>query len=167
MRGFLYVAVLAASVAFGQAQDAAAAPAALVILEFGYLDTSGEPRDQRAEHAARLKEMRQSLGAQLEAKQSFRVVPLPDFPTESCPENTSCLLKEARQAGAELVLTGTIHKISTMASQMWVGMFDAETGERVFYRQMSFRGDTDEAWRRATAYLAREVARSRAAAAAQ
>jgi len=140
----------------------AATPAPVVVLEFSYLDTSGEPRDQRAEHSARIKEVRESLGAQLEASGRFRSVPLPDFPTAACPENASCLLQEARQAGAELVLTGAVHKISTMASQMWVGMFDANTGERVFYRQMSFRGDTDEAWRRATAYLAREVMRSRA-----
>lgn len=162
MQWFHLMAAFLAALALGQAQGSAAAPAALVVLEFGYLDTSGEQRDQRAEHAARLSEMRKSLGSQLSTGDRFRVVALPDHPTEACVENSSCLLGEAREAGADLVLTGTIHKISTMASQMWVGMFDAKTGERVFYRQMSFRGDTDEAWRRASAYLAREIAKSRA-----
>ncbi len=162
MHQFRFVVAVLAALAFGQAECSAATPAGLVVLEFGYLDTSGEPRDQRAEHAARLAEMRKSIGSRLSTGDLFRIVPLPDFPTETCRENASCLLKEARQSGADFVLTGTIHKISTMASQMWVGMFDAKTGERVFYRQISFRGDTDEAWRRASAYLAREIEKSRA-----
>lgn len=155
-RSFAACALMAT--ALSVAGEALASPPALVVLEFNYLDTSGEPRDQQSEHAARLRDMREALGSRLAEDDRFRILPVPAFPDDRCVERTDCLLGAVREAGGDLVLAGAIQKISTMASQMWVGVFDARTGERVFFRQMSFRGDTDEAWRRATRYLAREVA---------
>ena len=129
----------------------------LYVTPFGFFDTSGEPRDQKAEHAGRLATMARELGSDLERKGLFRIVP-PQADAPSCPDgDTVCILSRARQAGAALVLAGAVQKVSTMASSIWVGAFDAASGKRLFYRQLTFRGDTDEAWRHATSFLTQEI----------
>jgi len=45
-----------------------------------------------------------------------------------------------------------------MESNVWMGVFEANDGKRVFFRQVTFRGDTDDAWRHAAAFLSREIA---------
>jgi len=129
----------------------------LLLEPFRFFDTSGEPRDQRAEHAARLAALTDELNKSLRGKEHFRVVALPsDAPP--CPEGDSdCLLGQARVAGADVVIAGAIQKISSMASNMWVGAFDAKSGKRLLFRQITFRGDTDESWRRASAFLNSEI----------
>jgi len=143
------------------ASSAEASPPAVAVLEFSYLDTSDEPRDQSAEHAARLAAQQTDLETALKASGKYRVATFPSKPDEACRRKSECLLEKAGEAKADLVLTGALHKASTMETSMWVGMFEVPSGKRVFYRQMSFRGDTDEAWRRATAFLARDLAKSR------
>jgi len=145
--------LIAAGIACGPA--AAEAPA-IAVMPFAYLDTSGEPRDQRAEHAARIAAMAGDLRASLADRGRFRVVAA-DIAGACAAEDSACVLAAAREAGADLVVTGAIQKASTMESQMWVGIFAADSGERVLYRNLSFRGDTDEAWRRATRFLVRQI----------
>ncbi|MGF1611784.1 MAG: DUF2380 domain-containing protein [Kiloniellales bacterium] len=137
----------------------AAAPSKLAIDDFVYLDTSGEPRDQTAEHAARLAAMAVALRGELAESGLFEVVALAaDGDEAACPEDGgACVLARARDSGADLLLLGAVQKISTMATQVWVSAFDVATAERVFYRHLSFRGDTDEAWQRASRYLTREI----------
>ena len=133
-------------------------PVKLFMTPFGFFDTSGEVRDQRAEHASRLQTLSHDLGSELERKGLYRVVMAPPGDGSSCSSNdTACLLRQARDSGATLVLAGAVQKVSTMASSIWVGAFDASSGKRVFYRQLTFRGDTDEAGQHATAFLGREI----------
>jgi hypothetical protein len=40
---------------------------------------------------------------------------------------------------------------------MWVGVFRADDGKRVFFRQLTFRGDADDAWRHATTFLSHQL----------
>ena len=130
----------------------------LLLTPFGYLDTSGEPRDQSAEHARRL--------AAMEAQTSRTSCRLRAFFTSSRRRKTrrpvrqgetDCILEQARAAGAQLVLAGAVQKASTMESNVWMGVFEASDGKRVFFRQATFRGDTDDAWRHAAAFLSREI----------
>lgn len=158
---YLRIAGLSILMVLLHSAAAQASPPAVAVLEFSYLDTSGEPRDQGAEHAARLAAQHADLQQALHASGKFRVVAFPSPPDEACRQSSDCLLGKAREAEADLVLTGAVQKISTMATQLWVGMFEVSTGKRIFYRQMNFRGDTDEAWRRASAFLARDLVRSR------
>ncbi|ACL57644.1 DUF2380 domain-containing protein [Methylobacterium nodulans] len=44
-------------------------------------------------------------------------------------------------------------KSSTLIMQIWVRIESSRTGEVLFSRDLNFRGDTDEAWRRAEAFL--------------
>jgi hypothetical protein len=138
-----------------QAQAASGSRAALAVLPFSFLDTTGEPRDQKAEHAARLaavgEQLRTGLGSQ------FRIVALAGSDTSCQPGDSACILARARQSGADIVLAGAVHKASTMLTRMWVGAFDVSTGKRLFYRDLNFRGDNDESYRRATAFLVGEI----------
>jgi hypothetical protein len=130
----------------GALAEANSSPERLLISPFGFLDTSGEPRDQRAEHTERLSSMTHELASGLEASGLYRIV-----------EEGQCVIEQARAAGADLVLAGAVQKVSTMASSVWVGAFETATGKRVFYRQMTFRGDTDDAWHHATSFMVREI----------
>lgn len=129
---------------------------ALLALPFAYLDTSGEASDQTAVHADRLKAMSAELTGRLQAAGRYRIVATTPGILACAGNDQDCLLGEAHKAGADFILTGAVHKTSTLISAIWVGVFDARTGKRLFYRQISFRGDTDEAWRHATGFVFRQ-----------
>lgn len=143
----------------GMARPVAAegAPERLLMIPFGFFDTSGEPRDQRAEHASRLAAMARELSSNLESSGLYEIVRLPQGTARCGQGETACILDQARTAGADLVLAGAVQKVSTMASSVWIGAFEAASGKRVFYRQLSFRGDTDEAWHHAAVFIAGEI----------
>lgn len=126
---------------------------ALLALPFGYLDTSGEASDQKTAHADQLKAMSDHLTGRLQAGGFYRIVAATPGITACASNDQDCLLGEARKAGADLILTGAVHKTSTLISAIWVGVFDAKDGKRVFFRQISFRGDTNEAWQHATDFV--------------
>jgi hypothetical protein len=133
------------------------ATAALTVLPFTFLDTSGEMRDQAADHEARLKRMASTVASGVSSPGGYRIVE-PSAALASCQRTDSaCLLGAARAAGADLILVGALQKVSTMATQLWAAMFDTGTGQRLFFRQMTFRGDTDQAWDRAAMYLSQEI----------
>ena len=130
---------------------------ALLALPFGYLDTSGEASGQKEAHADRLKAMSTRLTDRLQAGSFYRIVPATPGIIACAGNDQDCLLGEARKAGADLILTGAVHKTSTLISGIWVGVFDAKNGKRVFFRQISFRGDTKEAWQHATDFVAGQL----------
>lgn len=140
-------------------EPAAASPAAprLAVAVFEYLDTSGEVRDQSAEHQARLRKFRSSLEAHLEAGGTVEVVSLPHCAEEACstvgatPER---LMADAREAGAELLVQGAVHKVSTLIQEMQVTVLDVGEQRVVLQRAISFRGETDQAYERAARFVA-------------
>ncbi|CAO4175263.1 DUF3280 domain-containing protein [Methylorubrum populi] len=134
-------------------------PPALAILPLKLLDTSGEPVDQGAEHARRLAAMASNLAADLGGAGGYRTVRLaPETLRARCPdEQPACLLTAAQAAGAGLVFVGVVHKSSTLILQLWARVVDARTGRAVLTRDLNFRGDTDEAWRRAEVSLVGQI----------
>ncbi len=143
--------------ATGWVAAADAASERLLVTPFSFSDSSGEPQDQRADHERRLQAMSSDLKAELQKEGRYRIVE-PPAGSAPCPEGgTACILQRAQEARADLILTGAIHKTSTMASLVWVGLFDAHDGKQLLFRQLTFRGDTDEAWSHATTFLGREI----------
>ena len=133
--------------------------AAVAVFDFNYVDTSGEERDQRREHAARLAAFMSALKADLAAKGRFRVV-VPMCHPEPCSLaalTPGDVLVDAREAGASLVLIGNIHKMSTLVEWANVQAIDVKTGRTVLAKVFTFRGDTDEAWARAERFIAAEI----------
>jgi len=81
-----------------------------------------------------------------------------------------CEADVAKEVGAEMSFLGMFRKISVMEQYLEFRIRDARTGQLVLIAQTDLRGETDESWRRAVAFLIRyrvvepEVARRAAAA---
>ncbi len=143
----------------GAAADGAPSPVPIAVLDLVYVDTSGEPRDQTAEHAARTRRFSDTLRHDLARTGRFRIV------TAQCGAAPCAasgdpveLVARAREAGAKLVLIGGVHKQSTLIQWAKLQAVDVDAGRPVLDKLLTFRGDTDEAWERAETFAARELA---------
>jgi Protein of unknown function (DUF2380) len=153
------VATFAFSAPSSSRSNAVEQETALAILDFDYKDTSGEPADQTAQHQARLEAFMRSLRADLARSGKYALVSLACQPdpcsiTQTPPEE---LLNAARHSGARLLVFGGIHKESTLIEWAKVQAVDVQTDKPVFDRLFTFRGDTDEAWQRAEAFIVAQV----------
>lgn len=140
----------------GRAQDEAPA---FAVAEIQYVDTSGEVIDQRADHSRRLREFEASLRTDLAAGGKVRNVTL-DCPPNACSVgdiDADQLLGKAQAAGAAHLLIGSIHKMSTLVQWAKFDIVEVKTRNVVFNRLVTFRGDSDEAWRRAESIIVREI----------
>ena len=140
------------------------APAAthvpIAVADFDYRDTSGEAKDQAAQHAARLQGFDRLLRDKLAAQGKYELMPLacakPRCSTTTLgPEG---LIDTARKAGARLLVYGGIHKESTLIQWAEVQVLDLKQKKLVFSRTFTFRGDTDEAFRRAAGFIGASLA---------
>jgi hypothetical protein len=141
---------------------AAPRPGQLVIAipDIIFSDSSTEEVDQSAAHEARLRSMVDGLRADVASNKRFAVLSL-TCGGASCSRGGATLddvRSEARAAGARLLLIGGVHKMSTLILWMNVTVVDVASGERVLVRVLSFRGDNDDAWRRAGSFAAKQVA---------
>lgn len=135
-------------------------PIKLAIADFDYHDSSGEPQDQTAAHAERLKNFVGLVSDQLAASGKYRIVAMacPKAPCSADRMDAQSLTDAARQSGARLLLYGGIHKMSTLIQFGKAQIADLETDKLVYDRTISFRGDDDNAWKRASEFLAEDLA---------
>jgi hypothetical protein len=132
-------------------------PVPIAVADFDYVDTSGEVRDQRAEHEARLQTFMRAIRDDLAGSGQYRIVPLV-CSQAACPTGGSTeLMKDARSSGATLLLYGGIHKESTLIQWMKVEAMEVGNGQLVFDRLITFRGDTDDSWRRSEQFLIKQL----------
>jgi hypothetical protein len=131
----------------------------LAIVDFNYQDTSGEPADQTASHQARLDAFMRSLRADLARSGKYELVSLACEPNPCSITGTppEAILEAARRSGARLLLFGGIHKESTLIEWAKVQAVDIKMDKPVFDRLFTFRGDTDEAWQRAEAFIVEQI----------
>jgi hypothetical protein len=135
---------------------------AVAVLDFDYIDTSGEPSDQSAAHAVRLHRFMDALRSDLGKNGKFRIVAL-SCGSEPCSvQGTGAegLFDQARKAGAKLLVFGGIHKSSSLVEWGKVQAVDVENNTSVLDKLITFRGDTDEAWDRAEKFVAGELLRN-------
>ncbi len=129
----------------------------IAVVDFDYHDTSGEPRDQRGEHAARLMNFMAALRSDLVA-QGKTVVSPTCGPAPCSLDRPGELLRAAREVGAGIVLVGGIQKTSTLIQWAKAEAIDTATERVVLDKLFTFRGDNDESWRRAEIFIAGELA---------
>jgi Protein of unknown function (DUF2380) len=131
----------------------------IAVVDFVYRDTSREERDQRQEHEARLKDFMTALKGDL-AAQGKNIVSLPCEPAPCSVAGGPAddLLRAAREAGAGMLLVGSIQKMSTLVQWAKAEAIDTRTERMVLDKLFTFRGDTDESWHRAEAFVAGELA---------
>ncbi|MFC6489956.1 DUF2380 domain-containing protein [Nitratireductor sp. GCM10026969] len=131
------------------------------VSDFSFRDTSGETRDQSAEHAARLRAFNAILRSELSDSGAFTPVAL-DCGTAACSigaQGIGALAERARRAEARYLLVGEVHKMSTLVGWVRFAVLDLDKDASVCDRFLTYRGDTDEAWRRAAAYTVRDLGR--------
>jgi hypothetical protein len=139
----------------------------LLLLDFELIDTSNEPVDQRADHERRLAASRDAIASGLAARQTYEIVDQRSIRPEldallkqtyirTC---NGCELTLARKAGADLVLTGVVNKVSTLILSMGVSIARVSNGELIFHQGFDFRGDTDQSWARAAKFFTERIAR--------
>jgi hypothetical protein len=148
------VVVLAPSVATAQGRSAA-------IFEFELTDTSwGDPlAPPDAEHQARLAVVSERLRTRLSESGRFSVADIAPVASAARASNLQscggCDVSLANKIGADLAITGTVHKISNLILNMTIFVRDAKTGDNVAVARASMRGDTDESWSRTLDWLVR------------
>jgi hypothetical protein len=131
----------------------------LAVAEIQYSDTSGEVIDQSAEHFRRLREFETSLRTDLAATGKVQNAAL-DCPPNACSIGDIelvQLLDKAQAAGAGYLLISSFHKLSTLVQWAKFDIIDVKTHNVVFNRLVTFRGDSDEAWRHAESFIVREI----------
>lgn len=137
----------------------AAEPVTLAITGFDFRDTSGEVRDQRAEHAKRLEALGATLQEGLSASKRMTVVPL-TCQAGRCTAKTAgleALSIQSKKVGARYLLIGEVQKMSTLVGGVKFAVLDLTSNKPTCDRFLSYRGDTDEAWRRAAAFAAQVI----------
>lgn len=133
----------------------ATAPVAVVVADFDYRDTSGEELDQTAAHRARVAAFGDVLREGLGAQEGYRVVRL-QCAQPLCTAGAmgpGDFVAAARRAGARYVVYGGIRKMSTLVQWGEVQLLDLDSNALVLRRTVTFRGDTDTAFRRAAEFV--------------
>jgi hypothetical protein len=154
-------ALLAVMTLLGAPADAQT-PAPLAIAAFDFRDTSGEPRDQTAEHAARVKLFDAALREKLTGQSPVRIVPLTcrEEPCSARNAGVETLIAQAQGAQARYLLIGEFHKISTLIGTVKLAMYDLGAHKVACDRSFSYRGDNDEAFAHAARFAARDIAQN-------
>ena len=148
---------VAIAAGLARAEEQRTSPIPIAVVDFDYLDTSGEVRDQRVEHEARLQSFMRAIRDDLAGSGQYRIVALA-CSQAACPAGGSAqLMNDARASGATLLLYGGIHKESTLIQWMKVEAVKVENGKHLFDRLMTFRGDTDEAWMHSERFLIKQL----------
>jgi hypothetical protein len=168
-RRLLVAAALLSFVAHLQTQTKAADKpgARRLVLDFEIIDTSNEPVDQRADHARRLARLRDAIASGLAARQTYDVVDHASIQGDldrilartylrTC---NGCELSLAKKAGADLVMTGVVNKVSTLILSMGVSITRVSSGALIYHQGFDFRGDNDQSWARAAKFFTERIAR--------
>jgi hypothetical protein len=146
---------LAVALSFSIRPGLSATPLTIAVADFDYVDSSGEVKDQSAEHKARVAHFAESVRASIVAQGDYRVLPLecaepPCTPINLRPDG---FISAGRKSGARFVVYGGIHKMSTLVQWGDIELLDLETNRLLLKRTVTFRGDTDEAFSRAAAFV--------------
>jgi hypothetical protein len=151
--------ILGSGPAFADASPAEAGGLGLAVIDFTYVDTSGEPADQTAAHERRLQALMTALRRDLAADGPFRLVPVScgSVPCTDEGLTPADLVRAAADAGAKILVVGGIHKQSTLVQWAKVTAIDIAADRVVFDRLFTFRGDSDEAWQRAEVFVSRDL----------
>lgn len=130
----------------------------LGVMPIKMLDTSGEVADQSVAHSTRIIAIEKALERdQADRYSKIVMIPVQDVATVCPVEDPQCLLDTAAAAGADKALFVSIVKTSTLIMRMYVQVVDVPQRAVAQKRELNFRGDTDESWRRAERFLVRNL----------
>ncbi len=136
----------------------AQASSTMAIAQLEFVDSSGEAQDQEAAHKRRIDAFGQALRHDLEARGGFRFkeIRCGAGPCASS-ENPETIQEAAHASGVKYVFLGGVHKMSTLVQWGKFQIVDEDAGRIAFDRLVTFRGDTDEAFARAEAFMVQQI----------
>lgn len=116
--------------------------------------------DRREAEQQRLRLVGESLRGEL-ASAGFEIVDIAPVAPKASAANLqacgNCADVFARELGADYAFTGVVYKVSELVLSMHVFVHDAATSQPLTSASVDMRGNTDESWRRAIAYLYKNV----------
>lgn len=140
------------------------APAAdhrVAVFPFELMDTSTSttPPKPDAVHQKRLRMITGIIAGAIAEKPGYALVDIAPVKEELAAspafvDCTGCDTRLAAELGADLVVTGYVHKISLLIIDMAVTIRDVGTGKIVENDAVSIRGDTDESWSHGARFIA-------------
>jgi hypothetical protein len=153
------LAALVLMTGFGSARAESSSEEAIAVMvdEFSYLDTSGEPSDQGAVHRMRLQAFMAALRRDVAADKHLRLVGASCVPSCTSDATVSDRLRAVSEAGAKILIVGSVQKTSTLVQWARAAAIDVSSNRLVFERLFTFRGDNDAAWEQAEAFVSREI----------
>jgi Protein of unknown function (DUF2380) len=135
------------------------AKAAVFDLEFFDSSLEGELKGPRPDEQERLARTTEELRRRLAASGRYHLVDTAALHKEIHGSNLQacggCDLRFARELGADLAITGVVQKVSNLILNINIFIRDAHTGKLVDAASADMRGNTDESWARALAWLLR------------
>jgi hypothetical protein len=140
---------------------ARAAPSQVAVFDFELVDTSlqGEVDGPRSDEQVRLMRTGDQVRKALADSGRFTVLDIAPVNAAAHGSNLQacggCEVALARQLGADLVITGTVQKVSNLILNINFYLRDVHTGQLVTAMSADMRGNTDESWTRAADYLLR------------
>lgn len=154
MKQALLAALLLLLPAFALADQ----PPRVLVFDLEITDTSGE--GEHPDHAGRLQRITAALAEGLAASGRYTVTRVRDTPLAAELPNAmrfcnGCEIDLGRKAGADIVVTGFIHKISTLVLSMQIIMRRTGDGEPAAVGIADIRGDNERSWRHGVEWLLR------------
>ena len=140
---------------------ARAAPSQVAVFDFELIDTSlqGEVDGPRSDEQGRLMRAGDQVRKALADSGRFTVLDIAPVNVAAHGSNLQacggCEVALGRQLGADLVITGTVQKVSNLILNINFYLRDVHTGQLVTAMSADMRGNTDESWTRAADYLLR------------
>ena len=134
-------------------------PPKLAVFDFELLDTSlqGQMNGPRRDEHERLMRAGEQLRKELAESGKFQLLDILPVNAAAHASNLQacggCDVHFAQQLGADLYITGVMHKVSELILIMSIYLRDAHTGHLVSAMNAHLRGNSDESWSRAMTFL--------------
>jgi hypothetical protein len=133
----------------------------IAVFDFELVDTSleGEVNGPRTDERDRLTRVGDQLRKELAESGKFRLLDIAPVNAAAHGSNLQacggCDVKYSRQLGADLEITGVVQKVSNLILNINIYLRDVHSGRLITAMSADMRGNTDESWLRALAYLVR------------
>lgn len=149
---------------------AAESPPAVAVLGFELIDEHPVP-EQAEDLQRRLAAIDRQFQQGLHRLGLYQIVPIDpaqDLLDKLRKENAfvyrcnACFSELGQRLGVRLVAVGWVQRVSNLILNVNVALIDAGTGKEILSKSVDMRGNTDESWKRAVAFMLRDWSERRA-----
>ena len=137
----------------------AADPLKAAVFDFELVDTSldGEMNGTSEAELQRVGLIGQRLREALDASERYQVVDIAPVREASLQSNLqacgACDRRFSEQLGADVSVTGVVHKVSNLILNMSISVRDVQSGKFTEAYNVDFRSNSDDSWMRAVNWL--------------